>query len=142
MCNKTDAVIEDGVSDIDIASCIVGDLSSDIFSNIEKLNWRNKFEDEVAPPTGKDESGVMEKNDNQKASIQIVNESFCDQTSTRTEDDKLVCDKTEPKDLKTFEIADDNEQDNDKCDKSLLERRRVSLPEITTTPNVNAVKIR
>ncbi|KAL4216867.1 hypothetical protein ACF0H5_023329 [Mactra antiquata] len=139
--NKTDALPEDGVSDIDIASCIVGDLSSDIFSNIEKLNWRNKFEDEEMTIVNKEEHEMVEKLENLTTSVQIVNESFSVQNSTKVEA-LTVCDTSDTKEKQSVEILEKSEIDSNKSEQTLLERRRVSLPEITTTPNVNAVKVR
>lgn len=125
--HKPETINEDGAYDIDIATCIVGDLSSDIFSNIEKLNLCEKYKDDTIT------EGILEELDQNKTShnvsLHIEDETECIKVSERNKN----CDT----DSKT-----NADQEQFKTEMTLLERRRVSLPEITTIPNLNAKKIK
>ncbi|XP_045178318.2 uncharacterized protein LOC123538349 isoform X2 [Mercenaria mercenaria] len=132
--SKPETINEDGVCDIDLTTCIVGDLSSDIFSNIEKLNLSEKYKDD-------EETAIEEKTEesshvkhNELVSLHIEDETVC----VKTEEESKHCDD----DKDEFEMKINIDQEQFKTEKSLLERRRVSLPEITTIPNLKAIKIK
>lgn len=113
---------DDVIYDDDIATCIVGDLSSDIFSNIEKLNLSEKYEnDEIST-------------DDKETKASEVTLRIEDETGTKT--NQQTCDNDD------FCVLPNNTNDKLRTAKTLLERRRVSLPEITTKPNSKAIKVR
>ena len=134
--NKPETISEDSVCDIDLATCIVGDLSNDIFSNIEKLNLNEKYKDnEDAVSADKKSENSSNVSRNQPVSLYIE-----DETAGAT-DGNAVKDLDADKDDK-FETKINTDQERFKAEKSLLERRRVSLPEITTIPNLKAIRIK
>lgn len=127
--NKPDTINEDGsVYEIDLATCIVGDLSSDIFSNIEKLNLSEKYMDEVEKISVENTDELNKYNASHEVTLHIEDET----------DQKKATTKCDP------DIKDGTNYDNEryKTEQTLLERRRVSLPEITTIPNMKAIRIK
>lgn len=113
---------------MDLATCIVGDLSSDIFNNIEKLNLSEKYNTEESIRN----NSQPVSNETNSVTLRIENELHNKSDNSVME----TCDKDEISDLK------ETGTDKIRSDKTLLERRRVSLPEITTKPNSKAIKVR
>lgn len=124
--HKPETINEDGVYDIDMATCIVGDLSSDIFSNIEKLNLCEKYKDETTHADEQKTEDKLHCHKRNNMSLHIEDETECNKGSAK-------CDT---------EVKINSEQLESKTEMTLLERRRVSLPEITAIPNLKAIRIK
>jgi hypothetical protein len=134
--SKPEVISEDGVCDIDLATCIVGDLSYDIFSNIEKLNLSEKYRDnEEAVCVDKKSEDSGHVTSRLPVSLHIEDET------ARAADGNEMKDLDADKDDK-LETKINTDQERFQTEKSLLERRRVSLPEITTIPNLKAIRIK
>lgn len=126
--SNRDGFIDETICDMDLATCIVGDLSSDIFNNIEKLNLSEKYNTEESIRN----NSQPVSNETNSVTLRIENELHNKSDNNVME----TCDKDEISDLK------ETGTDKIRSDKTLLERRRVSLPEITTKPNSKAIKVR
>lgn len=123
---------EDACADIDLTMDIVKDFSDEIFSNIEQLN-RNSL---IA--THKTDNNSCNKLCT-TAIVHLEDETKsydCNKRDTLTRDSVISNDQKD-------KTKDDCEQTGASDDsKTLLERRRVSLPEITSLPNIRAIRIR
>ena len=122
--------------DVDLTMDIVKDFSNEIFNNIEQLNKRRSLVE-------KQTDGSAEKGSD--VSLTIEDETADNSHDISARKPKHVTKhlmETRPvKDVKSSK-KDGRHIDVDGAEKSLLERRRVSLPEITTIPNVRAIRIR
>ncbi|KAH3787471.1 hypothetical protein DPMN_165595 [Dreissena polymorpha] len=136
-------------ADIDLTIDIVKDFSSEIFNNIEKLNKRTSIaaEDAKSGDAGSDNKGGTSQSN---TSLHFENET---ETESVTRDASMRNKKAIVKeDLKGDSVAmsaDSKPGATSGCtgarapaEMTLLERRRVSLPEITAMPNMRAIKIR
>lgn len=117
--------------DIDMTMDIVKDFSNEIFSNIEQLN---------RTPLLLEETSVNCEKPCTKTKLHIEDETKT-YGLTKSGGRIKVCEQTN--DVKHKAKADIDEETEPVGDKkTLLERRRVSLPEITSLPNKRAIRIR
>lgn len=124
---------EDTCVDIDLTMDIVKDFSDEIFSNIEQLNRNSLIATNNADTNG-DKHCVT-------AIVHIEDES--DTYRYNNKHDTLTRDNERSADVKNKSKEGDSEKTEAGEDgKTLLERRRVSLPEITSLPNIRAIRIR
>lgn len=129
--NKSRDDLDDACADIDMTMNIVQDFSNEIFSNIEQLNRNSLI------VSGGDNCDKENKNCN-KTLVYIEDETDCYRSN---KNDTLT--KDSEKNLAAMDKCREHRKSAcSDADKTLLERRRVSLPEITALPNIRAIKIR
>ena len=126
--------LDESCVDIDMTMDIVKDFSDEIFSNIEQLN-RNSVLGTTTDTT----------NSEKQCTAAIIH--IEDETCRYTKSDTLTRDNIASYDEITGLKDKSKEEDGDVTgclieNKTLLERRRVSLPEVTTLPNIRAIRIR
>ncbi|WAR22481.1 hypothetical protein MAR_016455 [Mya arenaria] len=130
---------DDLAVDIDMTMDIVKDFSNEIFNNIEQLNKRRSLiETSKTDDVQKLGSNASLHIEDETSNVQIkVN----DENHTTTQGIKIH--KEDEGKCKLSSVSEEKGQSEEcQSEKSLLERRRVSLPEITAIPNIRAIRIR